>query len=88
MDEAAFLEHRGPGVPYIMEEFIHAEVNSYDAIIDSRGEPVFETGNVTPMSIMDIVNQEDNSIYYIVKDLAADTRSPPFDKTPSSGTCT
>ena len=26
------------------------------------------------MSIMDIVNQEDNSIYYIVKDLAADTR--------------
>ena len=70
----AFLARRMEGVPYIMEEFIHAEVNSYDAIIDSRGEPIFETGNVTPMSIMDIVNQEDNSIYYIVKDLAADTR--------------
>ncbi len=61
-------------VSYIMEEFIHAEVNSYDAIIDSRGEPIFETGNVTPMSIMDIVNEEDNSIYYIVKDLPEDTR--------------
>ena len=70
----AFLARRAEGVPYIMEEFIHAEVNSYDAIIDSNGEPIFETGNVTPMSIMDIVNNEDNSIYYIVKDLPADTR--------------
>ena len=71
---AAFLVERDPEVSYIMEEFIHAEVNSYDAIIDSNGEPIFETGNVTPMSIMDIVNEEDNSIYYIVKNLPADTR--------------
>ncbi len=62
-------------VPYIMEEFVHAEVNSYDAIIDSQGEPIFETGNITPMSIMDIVNEEDNSIYYILKDLPDDTRA-------------
>ncbi len=60
---------------YIMEEFIDAEVNSYDAIIDSNGEPMFETGNVTPNSIMDIVNNNDNSIYYIVKDLPDDTRA-------------
>ncbi len=73
-DLTRFLESKNPGVAYIMEEFIHAEVNSYDAVIDSRGEPIFETGNVTPMSIMDIVNNEDNSIYYIVRDLAADTR--------------
>ena len=59
---------------FIMEEFIHAEVNSYDAIINSKGEPIFETGNVTPFSIMDIVNDGDNSIYYIVKDLPEDTR--------------
>ena len=69
-----FLSSRNPGVSYIMEEFVHAEVNSYDAIIDANGEPVFETGNVTPMSIMDIVNDEDNSIYYIVKELPEDTR--------------
>ena len=62
-------------VSYIMEEFIHAEVNSYDAIIDSNGNPIFETGNVTPMSIMDIVNEADNSIYYILKDLPDDTRA-------------
>ncbi len=67
-----FLATRRADVPYIMEEFVHAEVNSYDAIIDSQGNPLFETGNVTPMSIMDIVNDEDNSIYYIRKTLPAD----------------
>ncbi len=61
-------------VLYIMEEFVHAEVNSYDAIIDANGKPIFETGNVTPDSIMDIVNNRDNSCYYIVKNLPADTK--------------
>ncbi len=62
---SAFLAKKPP-VAYIMEEFIDAEVNSYDAIINSKGEPVFETGNVTPDSIMDIVNNNDNSIYYML----------------------
>ena len=37
--------------------------------------PIFEAGNVSPMSIMDIVNDNDNSIYYIIKDLPEDTRA-------------
>ena len=69
-----FMDTRPEGVPYIMEEFVPAEVNSYDAIIDSNGKPIFETGNVTPMSIMDVVNDNDNSIYYILRDLPSDTR--------------
>lgn len=69
-----FLGSRPAGVRYIMEEFVDAEVNSYDAIIDASGEPIFEAGNVSPISIMDIVNDNDNSIYYIVKDLAEDVR--------------
>ena len=74
-DLCFFMAHLPQGVPYIMEEFIPAEVNSYDAIIDSKGEPIFETGNVTPNSVMDIVNNNDNSIYYIVKELPDDTRA-------------
>ena len=70
----AFIDTMDKNVSYIMEEFITAEVNSYDAIIDSKGEPIFETGNVTPNSIMDVVNNGDNSIYYIVKELPEDTR--------------
>lgn len=69
-----FLETMDQSVSYIMEEFINAEVNSYDAIIDSNGDPLFESGNVTPNSIMDIVNTNDNSLYYIVKELPEDTR--------------
>jgi len=74
-DLVNFMDTKPEGVPYIMEEFVNAEVNSYDAIIDSKGEPIFETGNVTPNSVMDIVNNNDNSIYYILKDLPEDTRA-------------
>ncbi|MBR4459353.1 MAG: carbamoylphosphate synthase large subunit [Clostridia bacterium] len=74
-DLGGFLAEKDPDVRYIMEEFVTAEVNSYDAIINSEGEPIFETGNVSPISIMDIVNDNDNSIYYIVKDLADDVRA-------------
>ncbi len=69
-----FYNSYDKNVLYIMEEFVHAEVNSYDAIIDANGNPIFETGNVTPDSIMDIVNNRDNSCYYIVKNLPADTK--------------
>ena len=69
-----FFRTKEPEVSYIMEEFVVAEVNSYDAIIDSNGDPIFETGNVTPISIMDIVNHEDNALFYIVKQLSSDVR--------------
>ena len=71
----AFFEEKWDDTQYIMEEFVNGEVNSYDAIIDSHGRPLFETGNVTPMSIMDIVNNQDDSIFYILKDLPADTKA-------------
>ncbi len=72
-DLKKFFENLPP-VQYIMEEFIDGEVNSYDAIIDSKGNPLFETGNVTMVSVMDIVNNQEESYYYIVKSLAEDIR--------------
>ena len=74
-DMKQFFELKWPDTTYIMEEFVNGEVNSYDAIVNSKGEPMFETGNITPMSIMDIVNKSDNSIFYILKDLPDDTRA-------------
>jgi len=56
---------------YIMEEMVKGFVRTYDAIIGPGGEPVFETGNVTPSNLMEVVNTGDNSIYYIVKELPA-----------------
>ena len=59
---------------YIMEEFVNGYVQTYDAIIDSKGEPLFESGNVTPLSLMDVVNTGSDSIYYLVKDLSDQIR--------------
>lgn len=67
-DLSAFLASR-ENVPYIMEEFVRGTVHSYDAVIDGNGNPIFETGNVTIDSIMDIVNTNGNSCYYIEKSL-------------------
>ena len=54
---------------YIIQEMVKGFVRTYDAIIGAGGEPIFESGNVTPNSLMDVVNTADNSIYYIVKEL-------------------
>ncbi len=83
--EDFFAEKEEEEVLYIMEEFIHAEINSYDAIIDSKGEPIFETGNCTPISIMDSVNYGDEAMFYIEKHLAEDTKKAGRDTVKSFG---
>ena len=55
---------RLPAVPYVMEEFIEGIIVSYDAILDSRCEPLFENMNVFPTPVMDIVNQNLDLNYY------------------------
>ncbi|MCD8069571.1 MAG: ATP-grasp domain-containing protein [Lachnospiraceae bacterium] len=71
----AFFDTQEHYDQFIMEEFIDGEVNSFDAIINSKGEPIFAIGNVSPISIMDIVNDQDNSVFYIVNKLAEDTKA-------------
>ncbi|MCC8151134.1 MAG: ATP-grasp domain-containing protein [Lachnospiraceae bacterium] len=73
-DLTSFFAEKEADVSYIMEEFINAEINSYDAIIDSHGNPIFETGNCTPISIMDSVNYGDDAIFYIEKNLSEDVQ--------------
>ena len=52
-----------PAVPYVMEEFIQGEICSYDAILDSKCEPLFESMTVWP-PVMDIVNKDLDLMYY------------------------
>ena len=54
-DFEAFYEHL-PEHPYVMEEFIEGIICSYDAITDTRCEPLFESMTVWP-PVMDIVGQ-------------------------------
>ena len=60
---------------YIMEEYIDGTINSYDAIVNGDGEPIFETGNVTLSNLMDIVNNEDSVALYIRDKLPEDLRT-------------
>ena len=53
-----------PEVPYVMEEFIEGDICSYDAITDSKCEPLFESMTVWPPSIADIVNRDLDLSYY------------------------
>ena len=59
---------------YVMEPFIDGEICSYDAIINKEGEPLLETGNITPISIMDAVNEQSDVYFYIVPELKEDIK--------------
>ena len=59
---------------YIMEEFVNGYVQTYDGIVDSQGNMLFESGNITPHSLMDIVNNNGDSVYYLVKELPEKVR--------------
>ena len=67
-DLAFFIATKDDNI-YIMEEFVKGYVQTYDAIINSKGEAIFESGNVTPHSLMDIVNDGGDSVYYLFKEI-------------------
>ena len=73
-DELRFFMDTKDDVQYIMEEMVKGVVCTYDAIIGAQGQPLFESGNVTPLSLMDVVNDNGESIYYLEKVLPEDVR--------------
>ena len=70
-DELRYFFATKDDVSYIMEEMVKGYVCTYDGIVGAQGQILFETGNVTPHSLMDVVNDNGESLYYIVKDLPA-----------------
>ena len=65
---------RLPAVPYVMEEFIEGDLISYEAILNSKYEPLFENMTVWPVPIMDIVNDDLNLMYYTCPDVPEELR--------------
>ena len=64
----AFFENRNKDVKYIMEEYVDGDLVSYDAMIDSNGNPLVETGIFEP-AIMDVVNKGLDVFYYVEKEM-------------------
>ncbi len=72
-DLCRFLDARDDN-SYIMEEMVRGHVESYDAILDSRGDPIFEGGNVTPQSLIDVVNDMGECVYHIRREMPSHIR--------------
>lgn len=67
-----FYHNREMGVhsePYVMEQFIEGNIVSYDAILDSNCDPLFESSTKWPPSIVDIVVEDKNLAYYVLPDV-------------------
>ena len=63
-----------PQAPYVMEEFVEGIICSYDAILDSSCEPLFESMTVWP-PVMDIVNKDLDLMYYTCPDVPEGLRT-------------
>ena len=72
-DELADFYQDLPEVPYVMEEFLSGDICTYDAVIDSRGEPLFESMCTYP-PVIDAVNNDENIHYYTRPDMPEQLR--------------
>ena len=53
-DLRALLADHGD-TPYVIEQLVHGDICSWDAVLDSRGEPLFENQEEFPPSMADVV---------------------------------
>jgi len=53
-----------PATKYIMEEYVDGDLISFDGVSNGNAEPVFCSNEVFPTTIMDIVNEGQESFYY------------------------
>ena len=59
---------------YVIEEYVTGDICTYDAIINSKGEPLYESMCVCPPSIADIVNHQLENTFYVEKKMSENLR--------------
>ena len=69
-----FYNSYDKSVPYIMEEFVKGDLYSFDGIVNSKGEIIFETAHCYPDPIMDIVNEQLDSYFWSLKKIPDNLR--------------
>ncbi|MBR1644937.1 MAG: Type 1 glutamine amidotransferase-like domain-containing protein [Bacteroidales bacterium] len=69
--DAWFANHAADYPYFVVEEFITGLLVSYDAIVDSHGDPVFENNSVFPTPVMDIVHDNLETCYWTNRDVPA-----------------
>lgn len=59
---------------YVIEEFVTGNICTYDAVINSKGDPLVESMCVCPPSIADIVTYNLDSTYYVQRNINENLR--------------
>ncbi|MBF6594208.1 MAG: ATP-grasp domain-containing protein [Thermaceae bacterium] len=68
-----YIAHKPP-VEYIVEEFIPGRIVTYDGLTDIKGNIVLDSSLEYSKSVMDVVNQDTDIYYYMVREIPADLR--------------
>ena len=78
IDDEAALERFFRETPqvecYVIEEYVTGDICTYDAVINSKGEPLVESMCVCPPSIADIVNYNLDSTYFVEQHMSENLR--------------
>jgi hypothetical protein len=61
-------------VEYIVEEFIDAEILTYDGLVDRAGEVVFDSSLIYSTGVMESVNEARDLYYWIPRQIPDDVR--------------
>ena len=72
-EELAAFYNDLPDVPYVMEEFLSGDICTYDAVLDSRCRPLFES-MCTYASVMDAVQNDEDVHFYTTGEVPARLR--------------
>jgi phosphoribosylaminoimidazole carboxylase (NCAIR synthetase) len=71
-DELRFFFETKPDIPYIMEEFIKGDIESFDGLTDRCGNLLFYTGHAYDSGVMEVVNNDTHVSYYSFRDIPKD----------------
>ncbi len=63
-----------PPVDYIIEEFIPGMIVTYDGLTDIHGNVVFDSSLEYSKGVMDVVNEDTDIYYYMVREIPEDLR--------------
>lgn len=73
-DLEAFYAEAEHANRYVIEEYVTGNICDYDAIVDSQGNPLFESMSICPPSIAEIVEKKLESEYHVQKEMNENLR--------------
>jgi hypothetical protein len=68
-----YIAHKPP-VDYIVEEFIPGRIITYDGLTDIQGNIVLDSSMEYSKGVMDVVNEDTDIYYYMVREIPQDLR--------------